>query len=331
MKLNLFAFLFFLSIVLASVSSAIDITFYYGQGCSHCAATAQTFGKLTNDYDLNLVEYEVYNNPDNLGLLFSEYGRFGFDPNNGGVPTTVIDDKTLIVGTLSEENWRQLFELCKQQKCPDGIFSDSVRSSEEVEPSNLTWVILIGAAIADSVNPCVLALMVLLLGTIMSSKGKERAFISGIIFTATIFVMYVLYGFGIIKVITNLEFTTFFYALMTIAALVFAFLEFNAYIHHTPELCAFRIPRFANPLAKLFTLHTTSFSGVALVAVFCSLFLVPCSSGPYLIILSMLAKSPTFEPISYLLAYNLLFVLPMLIVTGAVYLGKTTMERVDSA
>jgi cytochrome c biogenesis protein CcdA len=44
-------------------------------------------------------------------------------------------------------------------------------------------------------------------------------------------------------------------------------------------------------------------------------------------VLSMLSKSVSLQTISYLLLYNFIFVLPMVLITVAIYLGKTTAEK----
>jgi len=56
------------------------------------------------------------------------------------------------------------------------------------------------------------------------------------------------------------------------------------------------------------------------------MFLLPCSSGPYLMVLGMLAKAVSAETLSYLVVYNIIFIMPMLLITIAIYLGKTTAE-----
>jgi cytochrome c biogenesis protein CcdA len=53
-----------------------------------------------------------------------------------------------------------------------------------------------------------------------------------------------------------------------------------------------------------------------------SLFLLPCTSGPYIVILGMLAKKVfDTQAILYLLLYNLIFVSPMVLISLAVYKG----------
>ena len=66
----------------------------------------------------------------------------------------------------------------------------------------------------------------------------------------------------------------------------------------------------------------TSPLGAFLIGFLVSLFLLPCTSGPYIVILGMLAKRTLLvKTVSYLLLYNAIFVLPMLLITLAVYKG----------
>ena len=61
-----------------------------------------------------------------------------------------------------------------------------------------------------------------------------------------------------------------------------------------------------------------------------SLFLLPCTSGPYIVILGLLAKATTKDyAILLLLLYNFIFILPMLLITGAIYFGFTTTEQAE--
>jgi cytochrome c biogenesis protein CcdA len=61
-----------------------------------------------------------------------------------------------------------------------------------------------------------------------------------------------------------------------------------------------------------------------------SLFLVPCSSGPYVVILGLLAQKMNVAKTLPLLAlYNLIFVLPMIIITLVMYFGSTKMGKME--
>ncbi len=319
---------------LLSISYAINIDFYYGIGCPHCAATEKIFEKLGEEYELNITWHEVYYDSAERQRMFKEYERFGLDPMKGGVPTTIVDGKSFVVGELKEEHWRELFDLCEQGKCPEEVISEkdfANKVEEKDTASTLTWPVLIGAAIVDSINPCTIAIMVLLLSTIMYTKGRKETLSAGILFAGVIFIMYILYGLGIIKAITTLEITHIFYAVVTLGALALAIMELNAYFNYKPGFFAVEMPMFLRPYARKVTENATSPFGVVAAAMFCSLFLIPCSSGPYLMVLGMIAKAVTLKTLTYLVVYNLFFIAPMVIITLLIYFGRTTVEKIGEA
>jgi len=59
-----------------------------------------------------------------------------------------------------------------------------------------------------------------------------------------------------------------------------------------------------------------------------TLFLLPCTMGPYIVASGLLSELSTIKAIPWLLYYNLIFVLPMLIITLLVYFGLTKIENV---
>jgi cytochrome c biogenesis protein CcdA len=68
-----------------------------------------------------------------------------------------------------------------------------------------------------------------------------------------------------------------------------------------------------------------------LVGLAASLFLLPCTSGPYIVIIGMLANTASqMQAIWLLLLYNSIFVLPFIIITLAVGLGFTSASRVET-
>lgn len=321
------------------IANAIEVDFYYGEGCQHCSATESILEDLGASYPLSITEREVYGNAFERSRLISEYDRFGYDISKGGVPTTIVERDTLVIGELERSQWEILFRSCLEGKCIKGIqtkdnFNETGAGNGLTDPvvrdgeSELTIPVLVGAALVDSINPCTVAVMVLLLGAIMMTKGRKKTFSSGLIFSAVIFIMYMLYGLGIMKAITAFGLGPLFYSVVTLGALVLAIMEFNAFINYKPGLMAVEMPMILRPYAKQVTQNATSPLGVAVAAVLCSLFLIPCSSGPYLIVLGMLAKSTTVQTISYLILYNLIFVLPMVIITAAIFFGRTTIDKV---
>jgi len=336
MKKILFAFLFSFLFSGICLSSGINVTFYYGAGCPHCAATIALLRNYGEVYNLSIEEKEVYSNMSNNKELMELYSTFKIDPasDKAGVPTVFIPPKTMVIGEISPDRWGEILFNCSMGACPEGAYNNkglieipnSNESGAGFSNEKLTIPVLVGAALVDSINPCTIAVMVMLLGMIILSKGRQEALLAGLTFSFTIFVMYLLMGLGISHAIASSGLTNLFFIIVTIAALLLSAMEIKAYFSYKPGFGSVEMPMFLRPYAKKATSGATSIPGVVIAAVLCSLFLLPCSSGPYLMVLGMLAKSATAETLSYLFIYNIIFILPMLIITVAIYLGKTTAE-----
>ncbi len=316
----------------------IEVIEYYGVGCPHCARTSELLEGMRTEYRLSFIKKEIYSHADNRAEMFEVYERFEQDPNKGGVPTLLVENKSLIIGELSEAQWRGLFETCLKEECPEGVFtkktidggvSPSVSEIKEKDKFQaLTIWSLVGAAVVDSLNPCTIAVMVMLLGLILISDGRKKMLLSGFVFIGIVFLAYILLGIGILHIIDNPGITNIFYGGATIGLFLLAIMEFNGYLNYKAGFFSVEMPLWIRPYAKKAIEGATSLPGVAIAALFCSLFLIPCSSGPYLAVLAIISKAVTFQAMSYLIVYNLIFVLPMAIITLAIYFGYTTVEKI---
>lgn len=82
------------------------------------------------------------------------------------------------------------------------------------------------------------------------------------------------------------------------------------------------VPLTWRPKMKKLIFGVTSPKGAFLVGLLISLFLLPCLSGPYAVILAMLAaKKDLLQSLVYMVLYNIIFILPMTIVVLAMYFG----------
>ena len=281
----------------------IEVIEYYGVSCPHCARTATLLEGMQDEYGLSFIKKEVYSDADNRAEMFEVYKEFGQDPNSGGVPTMLVEGRALIIGELTEEQWRTLFETCLEGECPEGVFTKrtiddgyapSVSGIEEKDSFQaLTLWGLVAAAVVDSLNPCTIAVMVMLLGLILVSEGRKRMLLSGFTFIAVIFLAYLLLGVGILHVIDNPGITNIFYAAATVGLFVLAMMEFNGYFNYKEGFFSVEMPMWLRPHTKRALEGATSLPGVAIAAMFCSVFLIPCSSGPYLAILAIISKAVT--------------------------------------
>ena len=344
-KLSLIFLISVLSFSICFASPVINLTVYYGTGCPHCAATIALLRNYGSVYNLSIEEKEVYSNKDNNKELMELYSTFEMNPasDETGVPTVFIPPRTMIIGELPTERWEEILSNCSAGTCPEEVYNykglikrpssndsgagPTNKTIEDGSAQKLTIPVLVGAALVDSINPCTIAVMVMLLGMIMLSKGRREALIAGLAFSFTIYIMYFLMGLGIFHAIASSGLTNIFFIIVTIAALLLSAMEVKAYFSYKPGFGSVEMPMSLRPYAKKATSGATSIPGVVIAAVLCSLFLLPCSSGPYLMVLGMLAKAVSAETLSYLILYNIIFIMPMLLITVAIYLGRTTAEK----
>ena len=86
---------------------------------------------------------------------------------------------------------------------------------------------------------------------------------------------------------------------------------------------------FLRPKVQSLFFKVTSPKGAFVVGGLVTFFLLPCTIGPYVICGGILCTLSLLEAMPWLLLYNLIFILPMLVITGVCYIGFTTVERVS--
>lgn len=195
---------------------------------------------------------------------------------------------------------------------------------------SLTLGAVILAALADSINPCAFAVLVILLSTILGADGKRRALFAGLAFTFAIYISYFLMGLGLFSALSMSSGVSYvFYWVVAILAIVIGLFNLKDYLWYG-KWFRMEVPMAWRPKMKMLLRSITSIPGAFLIGFVISLFLLPCTSGPYIVILGLLAQSATrYYALMLLLLYNLIFILPMLLITLGIYFGFTNVEKAE--
>ena len=178
------------------------------------------------------------------------------------------------------------------------------------------WMLpLVGiAALIDSINPCAFSILLLTIAFLFT-LGQARSDILRIggSYILGVFAIYVLIGLGILQAL-HLFNTPHFMAKVG-AGLLITFGAINVINEFFPSFpIKLRVPHAAHrKIAELMekaSMPTAFFLG-ALVGL-CEF---PCTGGPYLMVLGLLHDQATYlKGLGYLLLYNLIFVLPLVII-----------------
>jgi cytochrome c biogenesis protein CcdA len=181
---------------------------------------------------------------------------------------------------------------------------------------------VIGASLVDAINPCAFAVLIVLLTTVLAQKGQTRRVLaSGLAFSAAIFVSYLLMGLGVYQALASAHSTGLFTAVVGVLAILLGLFNLKDWLWYgrTPPM---EVPMSWRPKMASFIERVTSPVGALAAGLVVSLFLLPCTSGPYIVVLGLLADNPLdVGAVFYLVLYNLIFILPMLLITVLVARG----------
>ena len=306
-------FFFALASIAFAQENKPSFTYFYADWCPHCQNVNDFFMEngVYEKYDVEKLNFDELKNKIKLKNIFDEKG-YG---NQTGIPP-VITDGELITG---DQPIIDFFKgRLKEFKPEKGNL-----------PNNFTLIALIAAAFVDASNPCAMAVLVLLLATVIASKGKNQALLSGLAFSLAIFMSYFLMGIGFYKAISAFSISRYLSLGAGVLSIIVGLANLKDAFWHG-KVFVMEVPFRWRPKLQSIIKGVTSPIGAFGVGFIVSLFLVPCASGPYIVILGMIAgKTGGAIPFFLLALYNLIFVLPMLIITFAMYFFNTRMGKLD--
>ena len=223
---------------------------------------------------------------------------------------------------ILKENEKEFIPVTQTQEEDKGIRS-------------FTLTKIISLATVDAINPCALAVLTLILLTILtySPKKKKDVLLAGLLFSLAVFIMYLFYGLVIIKSFQLIQALTsirlLLYKILGGAAIIIGILNIKDFIRYKPGGFLTEMPLWLRPKMQNFLFKITSPKGAFVIGALVTLFLLPCTIGPYIITGGILSSLVLIKTIPWLLLYNIIFILPMITITIVCYVGFTTVENVS--
>ena len=318
---------------LATISNNTKITIYVGDGCPHCAKVEEHIADNEYDEIFDITFKEVYHNKENAAEFNSVAEKLGVDLFKRGVPFMVVGEKYFIGDKPINNYLDEQYELIKLKNSTNGNGYDGAgggKFNPETTSSSqqLTIPVLIGAALVDAINPCEFAILIMLLTTILAGGVRRRALYAGLAFSLAIFLSYFAMGLGLYSAVASAGFSGIFMKIIGVIAIILGIFNLKDVFFYGKGF-VMEVPMGWRAKMKAVIRSVTSPIGAFFVGVLISLFLLPCTSGPYIVVISMLGQKETFwEAVRLLLLYNVIFVLPMLFITFAVYKGFSV-ERAE--
>lgn len=337
MNKTCFALLLVMAMLLVAPAAFAEKTCIYefqSSGCPHCARLKDFIEDIKGDYDIEVHYIDASREPQLFARLLREYNvpmeQWGY------VPTVFVGDYYCIGDNPCIRNIEQKIIENEGAECP-GNGDDFANNQTVLVPDiDLTIPGITGLALVDAVNPCALAVLTILLSAILlrDPSKKKKALHAGLAFSIAVFLCYFMIGLLIIIGLkwlmeaTRLS-TGWLYTAFGVFAIIIGALNIKDYFRYGGGGFVMEVPMRWRPTMKKFIKSVTSVRGAFLVGIIVSLFLLPCTSGPYFVAGGILAGIELAKAAPWLAYYNALFIAPMIVITFVVYGGLTAVEDVS--
>ena len=182
-------------------------------------------------------------------------------------------------------------------------------------------------AAIDSINPCAVGVLVLLISVLIAARqSTKKMLLLGGVYILSIYVTYLMAGLGMIYFLSKIPLYMSEYIAIAVGLLIIfaGLLEIKDYFWYG-RWFSLTIPAFA--AKKLDTMAAkATVPGMILLGAFVAGVELPCTGAPYLAIVTLLSQYFDFKALLLLLYYNVIFVAPLAVILGMVAAGKKLHE-----
>jgi cytochrome c biogenesis protein CcdA len=281
--------------------------FFYRDGCSPCEEAKTFMLNVSQDFPaLTVHDFEI-SNSSNYDLMVQYYNYHNItSPTNYVYPVVFIGNQVLIGLDEIQSNLEPLLLNGTGVLCP------SINGTTPPPAGPPPFGIIFGMAFADSLNPCAITVLILLL--VALSAASKTIWKTGIAYILGNFIAYLAIGFGLFTILQQFNLPIYTSKVIGALAIVLAVVSLFA-----------KLPDQTKPYIKRLLTAATSpyfafFAGAGISAIE-----LPCTGGPYFLALTLMTqyKIAGLETLGYLIVYNLIFVLPLVAVLLAYWFLKS--------
>ena len=187
-------------------------------------------------------------------------------------------------------------------------------------------IVAVTAAI-DSINPCAIGVLILMLSVLLAAKRSVgRMLVLGSIYIFAVFITYLLAGLGLIYFLSSIPLYITEYLAIAVGTLIVAagIVEVKDFFWYGQGFSLTIPPMFAKRLHN-FSGRTT-IVGIMFLCAFVAGVEFPFTGAPYLAIITLLSQYFDFSAFMLLILYNIIFVAPLIVILLLVATGKKLYE-----
>lgn len=190
----------------------INIYFFHGDGCPHCAKEEVFLKDLKEKYGeyINIYSYEIWYDSSNKELMYKVKEHLG-DQENNSVPYTIVGNKSYVgytdklVGKPIETQIREYIGEISEEEALVEKYKVDIPLLGTVDKRDVSiGVVAVILGFIDGFNPCAMWVLLFLINMLIGMNNKKKMLIIGCTFLFTSALMYFLFMLGISNVLSFL-------------------------------------------------------------------------------------------------------------------------------
>jgi len=333
-------------------NKVIHLIYFSRPGCKECQRVRYLLNHLKLKYSyLQIEEYDL-SLKESKELEVNLCIKYGVPRKKWLVsPVIFVGEDYLLEDKVNDVNLEMLLSKYSERgTIPLSKVERGLSGAQETlvnEFRSWRFLSVMVAGLIDGINPCAFAVIIFFVSWLVLIRQRGKMILAvGLIYTLAVFFAYFLVGVGLLRFIQALVvfplISMIIYLMTAFFALILGFLNLGDYFKakegnwkeiklQLPEVLKKKIHKvtrqFMGENVKLRT-HLL----IAFVAGFIiSLFEFPCTGQIYLPTIVFISEIPALRSsaLSYLLFYNLMFIIPLVIVFGFTYWGTSVPRLVQ--
>ena len=176
-------------------------------------------------------------------------------------------------------------------------------------------------ALIDSINPCAIGVLILLVSLMVVYNSKKELLIYGMIYIFFVFLTYLLAGLGILYFLGSVPLVVSEYISVAVGSLIVigGLIEIKDFFWYGQGITLSIPPEKAKKIHDM--TKKVTLPAMVVLGAFVAGVELPCTGGPYLAILVFLSQNFNFTAFLWLVLYNIIFVMPLVVILLMVYSG----------
>jgi cytochrome c biogenesis protein CcdA len=244
-----------------------------------------------------------------------------YTTGNSGIPIVFIGDTALVGEDQIRDHFEEQIRAELQRNgCNTTAAPAPSQPSCTTAPLSLSPGLVILSALADSANPCALSVLIFLLISMAAAENRKRLLLIGGTYVSAVFLFHLFMGIGLFSVVSLSGLSKIFSLLGGAVALILGLITIID-VARNKEHYLLSIPNAGKGLIGRY-IRQASLPAAFALGILAGLFGFSCTGGIYISILGLMGRSLSLaEGLPYLILYNIVFVLPLVLVTLLVAYG----------